>query len=248
MNEGSKLLVSWLLENVEKSIETDYIDLEEIKAKFKDQVTGVAVGNSISNLFPGIKVKRGRCKENWCKITQRYYGLKWKKRDNVSENSDVFADVLSNLPEDFFLMTKTVNDLKLGHFSGEIINGQKVLYEVILKSDLTWHLFIMGHIIKPASVNAECKYTYSVFETVRQLKHCMGVEEVDPNVCIQNKDSTYVQECVTLLGSEKAEKYRSRSKTCDILLPFKNSKTQSQTCDQCKKLKKISYRDKHYGR
>ena len=67
MNEKSKSLFSWLVENCEKGTADEFVNLSEIKAKFKDPLTSVAVGNSVTNIFPDVKVKQYRCKENWSK-------------------------------------------------------------------------------------------------------------------------------------------------------------------------------------
>jgi hypothetical protein len=69
---------------VAKSSETNFIDLTEIKSKFQSNVlvevpSSGTIGNLITKLFHGVKIKPGRCKDNWAKSTQRYYGLSWCK-------------------------------------------------------------------------------------------------------------------------------------------------------------------------
>lgn len=240
MCETSKKLFSWLVENIEKGTLDDYVNLNQIKTKYQGPVTSVAVGNSITSIFPEVKVKQRRCQENWSKKTQCYYGIKWIKATDVTENSSCqFSDVLSNLdlPEDFFLISKTATYLKLGHFSGEIINGQKVLCEIKLNSDQTWNFFIMGRVIYPENVSIDDKYsTHSVFEIVRQFRYCEGIGGVD--LSDTAKEQSYFQECVTRSGNENFEIIRYRSKNCKKLLPFKNSKSVSKTCGQCKKLER----------
>jgi hypothetical protein len=61
---------------VEKSSETNYIDLTEIKSKFQSDVlvevlSSRTIGNLITTLFHGVKIKPDRCKDNWAKSTQR---------------------------------------------------------------------------------------------------------------------------------------------------------------------------------
>jgi hypothetical protein len=77
-------LTSWLIQYVEESSETNFIDLTEIKSKFQSDVlvevpSSRTIGNLITKLFHGVKIKPGRCKDNWAKSTQRYYGLSWCK-------------------------------------------------------------------------------------------------------------------------------------------------------------------------
>jgi hypothetical protein len=69
---------------VEESSETNFIDLTEIKSKFQSDVlvefpSSRTIGNLITKLFHDVKIKPGRCKDNWAKSTQRYYGLSWCK-------------------------------------------------------------------------------------------------------------------------------------------------------------------------
>jgi hypothetical protein len=60
--------------------ETNFIDLTEIKSKFQSDVlvevpSSRTIGNLITKLFHGVKIKPGRCKDNWAKSTQRYFQL-----------------------------------------------------------------------------------------------------------------------------------------------------------------------------
>ena len=228
MGETPKNLCSWLVEKCENGCDEDYLTLKQIKERYGDPVTSVAIGNSISYLFPWVKVKQCRDKENWSKKTQRYYGICWKTVQNrsMSENPDKFSNIVSHLPEDFFIMSQTVNFLKLGYFTGEVVNGQKVLCEIKLFSDQTWNFSLMGQIINPESVNVDEKYTInSVFDTIRNFRYCEGVGEVSET------SHSYFQECVK-------ETIRYRSRECHKLLPFKLSKKQSKICGHCKKLVK----------
>ena len=68
-------LTSWLIQYVEESSETNFIDLTEIKSKFQLDVlvevpSSRTIGNLITKLFHGVKIKPGRCKDNWAKSTQ----------------------------------------------------------------------------------------------------------------------------------------------------------------------------------
>jgi hypothetical protein len=51
-----------------------------------------------------VKIKPGRCKDNWAKSTQRYYGLSWCKEPcdnagNVSDEDVAFINSLSRFLE-----------------------------------------------------------------------------------------------------------------------------------------------------
>ena len=64
------------------------------------------IGNLITKLFHGVKIKPGRCKNNWAKYTQIYYGLSWCKEpcDNAIIN---FNNLAPFLPPDFFVISNT---------------------------------------------------------------------------------------------------------------------------------------------
>ena len=100
-------LTSWLIQYVEKSIETNFIDLTEIKSKFQSDVLVEApssrtIGILITKLFHGVKIKPGRCKDNWAKSTKRYYGLSWCKGPCYNAVIN-FNNLASFLPPDFFV-------------------------------------------------------------------------------------------------------------------------------------------------
>jgi hypothetical protein len=104
-------LTSWLIQHVEKSSKTNFIDLTEIKSKFQSDVlvevaSSRTIGNLITKLFHGVKIKPGRCKDNWAKSTQRYYGLSWCKGscDNAVINFNNLAFInLIHLQQFVFL-------------------------------------------------------------------------------------------------------------------------------------------------
>ena len=44
-------LINWLIENLESVQDTEYVDLAEIKKKYKAKATGLSVGNSLNFFF-----------------------------------------------------------------------------------------------------------------------------------------------------------------------------------------------------
>ena len=96
-------IFTWVVENLQPCNESEFVDLNEIKKKCEFEVTSSAVGNVIKKLFNNVKIKSGRSKENWCKSTQRYYGLSWKQ-DTISQPSILFIDIQTLLPEDYFVI------------------------------------------------------------------------------------------------------------------------------------------------
>ena len=74
----------------------------------------------------------------------------------------------------FFIISNSENVIKVGHFTGDIINGSKVLTEIVIKSNGKWCLFAMGKTVHLEKLGVEDKFTDCdcVFETVRRLKYC----------------------------------------------------------------------------
>ena len=180
-SEQSKLF-TWLLENLRPANNQEFVDLIEIKSKCNLSVTSSAVGNLIVRLFKDVKIKPGRCKANWSKYTQRYYGISWC--DSSSENIQ-FNNLISVVPPDFFTISNTAQFLKLGHFTGTIINGNKVMAEVILHCEGKWALMFMGKVIALDKVGVHDNFQFNrkslhvLFETIRHLRYCTGVEQVN---------------------------------------------------------------------
>jgi hypothetical protein len=75
MANNKQFLHAWIVEKLQESNENNFVGLLEIKKKYNSDVTSSAIGNVICQIFMNVKIKSGRSKENWCKSTQRYYGL-----------------------------------------------------------------------------------------------------------------------------------------------------------------------------
>lgn len=67
-------------------------------------------------------------------MTQRYYGIKWIMDFGVHSETE-FINIPSLLPLEFFVITKNMKEIKIGHFTGEIKNGSKTMIEIDLQSD-----------------------------------------------------------------------------------------------------------------
>ena len=71
-------VINWLLSNLTEGNFQNFVGIDEIQQKINIQTSNTALGNLISKLFKNLKVKKGRCLDDWTKKTQRYYGLAWK--------------------------------------------------------------------------------------------------------------------------------------------------------------------------
>ncbi|CAC5412159.1 unnamed protein product [Mytilus coruscus] len=179
--------------------------------------------------------RKGHSKENWCKSTQRYYGLSWKQ-DNISQPEILFIDIQTLLPTDYFVISKTPISMKIGHFTGEIINGSKIMIEIQLETDGSISLLVMGKKIELEKIGIQEKFSMTVssieslFKIIKQLSYCSGVNTVE-------LDLPHFEEQVCLVGDENSEQIRYRAKTCCKVLPFKTSNAASSYCGNLKKFK-----------
>lgn len=63
----------WALENLEKGSENDFVELLDIKEKFKSNVSSLALRHVIKTLFKNKTIKSVRSERDWYKMTQLYY-------------------------------------------------------------------------------------------------------------------------------------------------------------------------------
>ncbi|CAG2242829.1 unnamed protein product [Mytilus edulis] len=142
MSSDQTKLHSWLIDNIEKCSDTsNYVDLNEIKKKYCLPVSSAAIGNCIVQIFRDVTKKKKRCKEDWSKSTQAYYGLSWRTLSET--NSLEFKNIVSIVPNDFFVISRLPDKILLGYFTKEIINGNRFMIEIKFESNGQW--FIDDH-------------------------------------------------------------------------------------------------------
>ena len=190
---------------------------------------------SFAKFFKNVKIKSGRSKENWCKSTQRYYGLSLKIEENLTQIVE-FTNILNFLPPDYFVTSKTLTQIQIGHFTGEIVNSNKLMLEINLQADGYFSLFFMVKKLCLHKTGLQNNYSLStqsiasLFKILGQLRYCQGLSSVDKNL-------PHFVEHVSVVGNENSEKLRYRNQNCLKVLPFKTSDGASETCLFCKKLK-----------
>ena len=54
-----------------------------------------------------------------------------------------FTNIPNFLPPDYFVTSKTLTQIQIGHFTGEIVNGNKLMLEINLQADGYFSLFFM---------------------------------------------------------------------------------------------------------
>lgn len=101
----------WALENLEKG----FVELLDIKEKFDSNVSSLALGHVIKTLFKNITIKSVRSERDWSKMTQLYYlmdqGFWGSFRNRIYKHTLIIA------------IAKNMEEIKIGHFTGEIKNG-----------------------------------------------------------------------------------------------------------------------------
>jgi CRISPR/Cas system CMR subunit Cmr4 (Cas7 group RAMP superfamily) len=194
----SPTLINWLIENLESAQDTEYVDLTEINKKYKAKASGLSLGNSLKIIFSNVKVEQDCAKHDWTKRTKRYYGITWK----CQRNSHIaFGDISSVIPDDLFVLSKLTDSIIIGYVTGDIVNGSKVLQEIILNSNTSWKVLIRGKTVNPGKIGLDELYNLdSVFEIVRQMQYCRAVPEV-----VKSKENlAYLKDFISKVGYENS--------------------------------------------
>ena len=130
-----KPLATWLMKNIVKGDGSEYLDFEEISSKLTSILPKKKL-RQLVKLFSNVERKTGRSRGNWQKVTQRYYGIKWSQTQlpSSTNNEHVLAwtDIPSCLPSGFFIISTTFECITIGHFTGLIVNGNKIMTEIKL--------------------------------------------------------------------------------------------------------------------
>jgi hypothetical protein len=58
----------------------------------------------------------------------------------------------------FFVLSKLTDTITIGYFTGDIVNGSKVLLEIILNSNKSWKVLIRGKTGEIPYCNGVCKF------------------------------------------------------------------------------------------
>jgi hypothetical protein len=61
-----------------------------------------------------------------------------------TESPEALALYFLLIPDDFFVLSKLTDSIIIGYFTGDIVNGSKVLLEIILNSNKSWKVLIRG--------------------------------------------------------------------------------------------------------
>ena len=120
----------------------------------------------------------------------------------VSATSHIaFGDISSVIPDDLFVLSKLTDSIIIGYFTGDIVNGSKVLQEIILNSNTSWKVLIRGKTVNPGKIGLDELYNLdSVFEIVPQMQYCRAVPEV-----VKSKENlAYLKDFISKVGYENS--------------------------------------------
>ena len=126
--------------------------------------------------------------------------------------------------------------MQIGHFTGTIVNGSKVMIELELKLNGDIKLIFMRKEIdlEKIGIQKQIQFTTngieSLFNIISELSYCVGVKTLE-------QDLPHFQEQVSSIGDENSDQIRYRSQKCLQILSFKTSNAASPFCCNCKKLK-----------
>lgn len=112
--------------------------------------------------------------------------------------------------------------MQIGHFTGTIVNGSKVMIELELKLNGDIKLIFMRKEIdlEKIGIQKQIQFTTngieSLFNIISELSYCVGVKTLE-------QDLPHFQEQVSSIGDENSDQIRYRSQKCLQILSFKTS-------------------------
>ena len=156
----------------------------------------------------------------------------------------MFINIPSLLPPDFFVITNKVEEIKIGHFTGEIINGRKSMIEIDLQSDGKYSLHMMGKKVDTENIGLQNHFLLtsrsvkSLLKIIAHLQYCRGMNT------IEREELPHFQEHICSAGDDNSEIIQYRAKNCSKVLPFNASNASSYSaCKNCKKIEQETKRE-----
>ena len=207
-----------------------------------EKMSTVALGVLLKKVYPCVKSKSERLKADWSKKERVYYGISWREQPNEAEHtstctSNDFHSILQICTmNQCFLISKENEEISVGLFTGDIVNGNRITAEIKFKKDLTWTVRACGRVIDSVKLGIANQYSIvkqsieSVIDTVKNFKFCTGITS---DTILNNQD--YFKEVWSKSGDENSAITVSRSKSCVVILPYTS---RNSTCHKCSKLLK----------
>jgi len=122
-----------------KEDRTGKISLRDIQSKMGKSISLVGLGRLMVKLYPEVKSKQERLISEWNKRESVFHGVKWRVEDNAC--SLEFLDILK-YTETCFLIHKTYEEITVGMFTGDILNGNRLIAEIKFRIDLKWSVSV----------------------------------------------------------------------------------------------------------
>jgi hypothetical protein len=138
------------------------------------------------------------------------------------------------LPSGFFIISTTFECITIGHFTGLIVNGNKIMTEIKLLKEGRWEVIVNGKNIDFLALILNNKFDLKrksvdlICDTVQKLKYCDGVPDDNYEV-----DITILRENVSKAGNENSHWVRYKAINCKHVLLFA---AYSNTCTMCNRI------------
>lgn len=226
------------MENL-KSDEKGVIQLSEIQERVSEKFTGHHIGGTINKLFQNITTKRARNKLDWTKSTTNYYGISFKLQKNQKVNMDLsFTEIHKFVGENFFLINSNANELSLGYFNGYIVNGNRMITELIFSSSGIFSVKISGKLINLENLHISNTFALneksvrSAAEAVKSIQLCNAVNEKEVSNMGFKEKSRVEHRSVT--HDENSGYVVCKMLTCLEVIPYMSNFPE---CSECRKLK-----------
>lgn len=113
------------------------------------------------------------------------------------------------------------DQLKLGRFTGQIMNGNRVIVEITFHIPGTWSAAIHGKNINLQNIGLDNEFKQSklgilkVIDTVKKFKYCQGINKVS-----NSNENLYIKYICSQAGDENSGKTLYKSHKCGIVVSY----------------------------
>ena len=175
-------------------------------------------------------IKSVRIKEKKT-LTKLYCGIRWK---SLEQSTCSLSDIKSLLGVDFFLIHESERNVKVGHHNGYLVNGLKMLTEVIFHADGYLEVVVCNKSINTNEIQLKNEFMFNsksisgLLDGIRNVKLCEGFVPVKNSKYLITLPEGALQEQWTDKDGKIMIKIKSTA--CKQLLPFTSTKL---VCDMC---------------
>lgn len=202
-------------------------------------ISPVGLGRLMIKLYPEVKSKQERLISEWNKRERVFHGVQWRVEDNAC--SFEFLDILK-YTETCFLIHKTHEEITVGMFTGDILNGNRLIAEIKFRINLKWSVSVCGKAIDLEKIGLTNNFLitkgsiHGIIDTVKKFRYCKGIQDSE-NVALNEQD--FVKEVWSKSENENYCISLVRSRNCIVALNYTSLHTTCLSCLKLVKHKKI---------